>query len=526
MAFEDLQYLGNEAHVDYTSIAGNLEKNYTEAENQIRAEQPRQKVPSFKQTKKSLFNNFYTFAGDSSNIYLDEDVANNDLYKNPSIENLVKNKKGANRFDYSDFVYARSLGEISNNRLITLRRFQFACTDDIFGVKHEPDIARMVTWSTQNDNKLQDLFKMSFGMNWKKLTAEMEAMQQSTPGIGYSGVIGHILKNYLSPNVNPEDYYDPKYDQNKVYGPVDSIHQTHIRDVGLNFNQDIELTFKYELRSINGINPKTAFIDLLSHILVVTMNEGKFWAGSRYWAGRPPSEYAKRIRHWSKEAFSEFVQSSNVNVKSLLGSLASSIQSMLTPENVLDMATKVLKGFAISKALDFAGRASVPLMNSLLTSDPVGEWHLTVGNPFRPIFVCGNLILEDTIIEVDNSALGYDDFPTGVIVKCRLKHAMPRSRPEIEQMFTIGNARTYWKPKTSDFNKITRTGNYVKESMQGHSHADIVVVGRELYSFAQTQVAGYDKSLQPKPPAGGADQSSTFIPNGTSGTSVGGVGGQ
>ena len=33
-------------------------------------------------------------------------------------------------------------------------------------------------------------------------------------------------------------------------------------------------------------------------------------------------------------------------------------------------------------------------MGALLIGEPVGEWHLTVGNPLNPIMVCGNLICE------------------------------------------------------------------------------------------------------------------------------------
>mgnify|MGYP000320227652 CR=1 FL=1 len=46
------------------------------------------------------------------------------------------------------------------------------------------------------------------------------------------------------------------------------------------------------------------------------------------------------------------------------------------------------------------GHNEIP--NSLLTNQPVGQWHLTIGNPFSPIAVYGNLILEKTSIEWDD----------------------------------------------------------------------------------------------------------------------------
>jgi hypothetical protein len=332
--------------------------------------------------------------------------------------------------------------------------------------------------------------------------------------IGYDGVIGKILNNYVSPNTNPQQYYNPTHDHNKTHGPVDSIHQTNIRDIGLKFDQTIKLTFRYELRSIDGINPKTAFVDLLSHILACTMNDGKFWGGARYWAGRPPSEYAARIRHWSVDKFAEFTQASNVNVKGIMSTLAQSV-SNISAGQVVNMATQILKNMAMSKVLDVVGRASVPMMNSLLTNEPTGEWHLTVGNPFRPMFVAGNLILKNTTITVDDATLGYDDFPTSLIVTCELDHGMPRDRSMIEQMFNVGNGRTYWKPDKNSFNKITKSGKFVKESMQGHSAGNIAVVSRELYSFAKTQLYGYSDSAQPKSAGSGQLQNSNAAPNNT-----------
>jgi hypothetical protein len=76
--------------------------------------------------------------------------------------------------------------------------------------------------------------------------------------------------------------YDPKHDQNKVYGPVDSITSTNIRDVGFDYNQEFDLVFEYELRSYGGRTPEFAMKDVIANILATTYNNGKFWPGSRY----------------------------------------------------------------------------------------------------------------------------------------------------------------------------------------------------------------------------------------------------
>ena len=70
---------------------------------------------------------------------------------------------------------------------------------------------------------------MSYKMKWKELTSEMEQATMQGDQSGYSGFMKkamtifdpELAKNSLrGENANT---YDPKHDQNKVYGPVDSI---------------------------------------------------------------------------------------------------------------------------------------------------------------------------------------------------------------------------------------------------------------------------------------------------------------
>ena len=51
-------------------------------------------------------------------------------------------------------------------------------------------------------------------------------------------------------------------------------------------------------------------------------------------------------------------------------------------------------------------------IRALLTGEPVGEWHLMVGNPFNPMLMIGNLILDSANLKIEDEMLGVDDFPT------------------------------------------------------------------------------------------------------------------
>ena len=100
-------------------------------------------------------------------------------------------------------------------------------------------------------------------------------------------------------------------------------------------------------------------------------------------------------------------------------------------------------------------------MKALLTGEPVGNWHLTVGNPLNPIMVIGNLICTDMKVEAGEE-LGPDDFPMEIKVTYTIEHAMPRDKAGIQSMFNRGNGKIYklpdWIRASSDYE--SKVDNY------------------------------------------------------------------
>jgi hypothetical protein len=82
------------------------------------------------------------------------------------------------------------------------------------------------------------------------------------------------------------------------------------------------------------------------------------------------------------------------------------------------------------------------IIKPLITGEPVGEWHLTVGNPMQPIAMIGNLICTGMSMTLSEE-LGYDDFPTSIKFKVTLDHGRDRDKGDIESMFNMGQGRTY-----------------------------------------------------------------------------------
>lgn len=100
-------------------------------------------------------------------------------------------------------------------------------------------------------------------------------------------------------------------------------------------------------------------------------------------------------------------------------------------------------------------------MKSILTGEPTGNWHLTLGNPLNPIMVVGNLICTKMDVQFDDE-LGPDDFPLSMKVIYTIEHAMARDKAGIQSMFNRGAGKIYKLPDyikaTSDYE--TKVDNF------------------------------------------------------------------
>ena len=138
------------------------------------------------------------------------------------------------------------------------------------------------------------------------------------------------------------------------------------------------------------------------------------------------------------------------------------------------MSGTVVKG--IQKVL--AGRilkgATIPWVTgkkALLTGDPTGEWHLTIGNPLNPIAMIGNLVCDGLEIKWSDE-LGPDDFPIGFDAVVSLKHGLGRDRDAVESMFNRGFGRIYSIPTefrtSADFE--TKVDQYTGNTQNGRRY--------------------------------------------------------
>jgi hypothetical protein len=318
-------------------------------------------------------------------------------------------------------------------------------------VQQEPDLGRLITFIDDEFNDLDRLMSMSYNLKWKELESTYEAAQMENEEGGRNGLPDSWRKiaKFIDPSIAEDSManpnwmnIDPTHDANKVYGMVDSIAKTNIRDIGLENDKDFTVQFQYEAKSFSGRTPEYVMRDLLAHVFAMTYNNAKFWGGARFWVGDRPSNLLRHFHFQNTRDIDKFFTRSNNVIAELLKNIGQ-------PKKLLEMLGKVMSNalqVGIGSMMDKMGRPGVVVMNSILTGEPVGNWHLSIGNPLNPIISIGNLICTGVDIKFPTNNLSYGEFPTRFDVEIKLSQAMPRDRAGLEMMFNGGMQRIYHAP--------------------------------------------------------------------------------
>lgn len=390
----------------YNSPLKHIYDSYKDDKNQIQNLITNQSVSS------SLFNPLFNVQvlGMCDNVPLLNDAVGHNYPKNLgdcSIRELVRLSNsldsclGNAKYRFTDFMYCKDLGKISNNHLITLRKFPYPVGDHIFkyttrGYRNPDgglgdydntgDVGRLVTWFDNEENKLSDILKYDYSASWKELNSKIQELDSKEDN-PQRGPLGQILNTFNKPynkmaaqgfagsqNLlrglgakfhGPGDNMEVlrNYDNNKVYTPLNTVQDTHIYEGKLKFNQEFNLVFTYKMRSYENINQKSAFLDLIGNILEVTYRRGKFWGGAQKIVGPPPNTQGWKKANafidgaWDKlGGYLNALADGTLNLNDILGKIAEGASELLDQvKDGANSALAALKGDGKSITQTIAG---------------------------------------------------------------------------------------------------------------------------------------------------------------------------
>lgn len=406
----------------------------------------------------------------------------------------------------NDFLYAKYYNKIPLNHLITLRRFPNPTYDsmDYAATNEYRPLAQAITYFGEpTKNKLSSIFKINGKINWKKVSAQIwdtesvgdrsledsrklldlpNIMSKNKAAGAVNAATGAINRNFTSVGTLVDllngkgDFagrqasgvtaaraaYDFNY-THKVFGPVNVIKDTMTRDIGIGGDLSINLDFNYQLKSYNGINPKLAMLDLINNLLALTYYHAKWWGGANRFFPKAMSQFG-------------FLGDQNAFYNGDYGKYFTSIKTMFerAGRSIINTGMKFLQNLlsgnwsaiaqmafqGVGKILDIRSHQSRPntiAVHSLVSGAPVGEYHLTIGNPFNPIACIGNLTMQSFTIGFSDD-LGFMDFPEEITLSVELKRARPCDSADWQSILQFGQGRSY-VPEKGMLDLINKVSN-------------------------------------------------------------------
>lgn len=390
------------------------------------------------------------------------------------IERLSKTKAGALR--PQDFAYCKFLGVFPNNRLMIARRFTQPVTDSIFGKGGVSPKSILISWK----GEAEDFLEFTFGEEWTDADADFtNVLNKLGKDFGISdggGAIGKALNLLPLPNFT-EGFqrtileYLGVLDKGSGSDPLPSGNPNIIKmakrrktiangeaGAGLKCAISVAMTCEYEQKFISGIDPTTAFQDIINNIMIFgTSNSSNYGLSKKFEAkikqyATNPNQLVKDVIEGLKAAINtageelkavQIKAYDAINARPKEGD-GKGIAALAI--NAVTAATGVLQDFfakIINSAFKTISKYKIEIIGiaNALSGSPSAPWHITLGNPLRPFFCSGDMICESMSLKF-GSMLAFNDLPSSIIATFTLTNARPLGMQEILAKFNSGSLRT------------------------------------------------------------------------------------
>lgn len=397
----------------------------------------------------------------------------------------------------ADFAYLKNIGVFPNNRLMVARRFAGPADDNIMVNKSANEwgpFAVLISWVPEGENFLS----FDFGEEWVDSDADFTGILQGLGkdvGLdnlgGIAGAAGNALplpgfteifqRNFLKqlgliesgtqntiPAGNPNLVKISK--RRKVVGYSDA-------GSGLKCTVNIKMVCEYELKYISGIDPTIVWMDLLGMITRFGTSNSETYGLSKSvgatlisWVNDPnlliqaaasaigkaikgivdeiqaaintafdkASEAASKLTGTNEPPKEEEAPRENSAIALDEAKAEKSAQEGILSEIKATLEAAVAKG--LSGLLQKYRVKIIGIINSL-TGLPSTPWHITIGNPMRPTFCSGDMLVENVNLTLGPN-LAFNDLPSSITVEFNMTNARPWGLQEIMAKFNSGYLRS------------------------------------------------------------------------------------
>jgi hypothetical protein len=421
-----------------------------------------------------------TGALDAKTKYLgvDRRKLHNDQVYDISLLNIIERLSGTEaQLRPADFAYLKDVGVYPNNRLMIARRFTKPHLDNIFGkVDKSLVMATMISWKPQTDSFLE----ISFGEEWTDASGDFKDVLNSlgkdflgkqfgdkiggfAAAIPLPGFTETLQRQVLTaiglmednpntplPSGNPNLIKEAKRRKTIGYEGTGS---------GLKCTVSIKMDCEWEQKFLSGIDPTIVFQDLINKILVFSTSKSsnygltpKFEQTISKWTNDPKlivedmvgiikdglnkvKEEIKSAISDTEKAFADAKKESASKTEKEVADTKDLLAGSKMVDDILKLGDTVLKKAIGKYKIEIQGIARA------LTGAPSTPWHITIGNPLRPIFCAGDMYMNSEVTLTLGPTLAFNDLPSSIKASFTLQNARAWGLQEIIAKFNTGSIR-------------------------------------------------------------------------------------
>ena len=417
-------------------------------------------------------------SGNVNRIQKGSSVHSDDSY-NISVSDIVKytEDKPSMKLTFADFAYLKNLGVYPNNRLIIARRFASAVGNDLTAIKSKP-LSTLISWVKDSE----DYLSVEYGEEWVDAEASfvkvLNDIGGELKGPGSDNAMNKLGDGAAAAfNILPLPGFMEgiQYEVMKEMGLTDAgignsplgnpnlIRKAKRRETvdpnsagsGLSAKFTVKMEVEYEQKFINGVDPTLVYLDIIQNALTFGTSDAAFQFSSAFATGT--SNIIGKLISGDliaiAQALTEFVEKL-LNAITNIGKKI--IDNLINPPKddapkkdekgnidttpIFDAVKKAFAstvGHVISKyKLRLIGIANA------LTGSPSTPWHVTIGNPKRPIFSSGDMLTTDVTLTLGKT-LAFNDLPSSIKIVFSLTNARPLGASEIFNRLNTGRGRSY-----------------------------------------------------------------------------------
>ena len=413
--------------------------------------------------------------GNVLDVAKQKDIHNDNIY-DTSISSIIDYTQQAGnhamRLGYADFSYLKNLGVYPNNRLVVARRFPGPVGNDLHAVSVEP-MATLVSWIPDSQ---ENFFNVSYNEVWVEADASYTdvlndmgkdlQMSQDNKGMANLGdfaagglnllpfpgfseplqrvimaKLGLLSNPYVLPLGNPNLVREAK--RRKTVGKDQA-------ESGLAATIEVSMVVEYEQKFINGVDPSLVYLDIIQNALTFGTSDAAFQMGSAFATGTN-----KLIQNLVSGNFSAIFNALKKIVMSIFEAVKDFaekiVKALVSPPGNGELTEKMFidplkQAFTFTKKSFSAiiGKYKVRLMGitNALTGSPSTPWHITIGNPKKPVFSSGDMLLKTVDLEL-GKVLAFNDLPSTIKITLKFENARPLGAQEIFNRLNTGRGRSY-----------------------------------------------------------------------------------